>query len=179
MGIVLAGQAEPKPDAKIIGASKWEPLTPNYNQGNPTFTDYRKQNHVGMVPDKGFTKQLKTLNKDFEVVWDWGSEKWEIWNFEKGRIPYHVTTIQTQGRSYRELGADILLKLQEGDTTRFTLNELVSYFDEMDDQIERKKRKTFTSRIEAITKETFDYVRGVLKIQVPRKFKVQRVIANG
>ena len=34
-----------------------------------------------MVPDRGFKKQLKAIDKELDVVWDWGSEKWEIWKF--------------------------------------------------------------------------------------------------
>ena len=65
----------------------------------PSFRDWRQKNPV-MIPDRGFTKQLKKLNKDYEVVWDWGSEKWEIWCFPKDQEPYHITTIQTKNKTY-------------------------------------------------------------------------------
>ena len=89
---------------------------PQNLQCSPSFRDYRKLNDAAMTPDKGFVKQLKMLDKEFEVVWDWSSEKWEIWKFPKefGKEPYHVTTVQTKDKNYRELGADILLQLQWG-----------------------------------------------------------------
>ena len=152
------------------------------NQKPPSFSDYRRMNDTAMIPDKGFVKQLKTLNKDFEVVWDWGSARWEIWNFPKelGKTPYHVTTIQTQNKSYRELGADVLLNLQWGDTTRFSLNELVAYFDEMDNQVRRRKAKDFETKISDITRDTRSFVK-VLKgrpIQTPKKKAIERMVTN-
>ena len=145
----------------------------------PKFTEYRSQNHVGMTPDKGFVKQLKKLDSDFEVVWDWASEKWEIWNFPKelGREPYHVTTIQTKNKTYRELGADILLKLQWGAPGRFSLKELTDYFDDMDNQNRRRKMKDFKAKIEDITRETKTFVNTQF-IQVPRSMNVRRAIVN-
>jgi hypothetical protein len=136
---------------------------------------------AGAVPDRGFTKQLKAYDKTLEVVWNDIARKWEIWRVpeESGKFPYHVMTVQTEGRTYRELGADILLKLREADPHRFpTLNALCAYFDEMDDQIMRRRRKDLRNKIEAITFDSFDYMRGVIKVQVPRRFKVERVIAN-
>ena len=101
-------------DTSMKGARK--AMIDIMGQKTPKFTEYRSMNHVEMKPDKGFVKQLKKLNKDFEVVWDWASEKWEIWSFPKelGRDPYHVTTVQGKNKTYRELGADILLNLQDG-----------------------------------------------------------------
>lgn len=134
-----------------------------------------------MVPDRGFTKQLKCLNPEFDVVWDWGSANWEIWRFpkEKEKEPNHVMTIRTANKTYRELGADILLKLQEGrQLLELSLNQLTNYFDEMDNQVERRKAQDFKNKIESITKETQQYARGVLSIQVPKKFKIARVIGG-
>jgi len=148
-------------------------------QKTPKFIEYRSRNHAGMVPDKGFVKQLKKLDKDFEVTWDWASEKWEIWNFPKelGKDPYHVTTVQTKNKTYRELGADILLNLQWGRPGRFTLKELVNYFDEMDNQNRRRKAKDFKAKIEDITRETKTFVNTQF-VQVPRSMNVRRVITN-
>lgn len=148
-------------------------------QKTPKFAEYRSQNHVGMTPDKGFVKQLKKLDKDFEVVWDWASEKWEIWKFPKeyGKEAYHVTTVQAKDKTYRELGADILLNLQWGMPGRFTLNELTDYFDEMDNQARRRKMKDFKAKIEDITRETKTYVNTLL-FQVPKSMSVGRSIAN-
>lgn len=125
---------------------------------------------AGMVPDKGFVKQLKTLDKNFEVVWDWGSEKWEIWRCIPGQDPVHQTTVQTKDRTYRELGADVLLRLQAGDPARFTRKELLDYFDKLDEQDMRRKQKDLRNKIQAMVGETYDYARGVLKIQVPKSY---------
>lgn len=144
----------------------------------PSFKDYRSTSDGVMVADVGFKKQLWALDSELDVVWDWGARKWEIWRFpgQKGRkrkrvdhLAHHVMTVQTKGRTFRELGADILLKLQKGDPTRYSLEELVRYFDQMDENIRRAKEKAFRDYIESIALETFDYVRGVLKVQVPRK----------
>lgn len=148
-------------------------------QKTPKFTDYRSKNHVGMTPDKGFVKQLKKLDKDFEVVWDWSSEKWEIWKFPKefGADPHHITTVQAKDKTYRELGADTLLNLQWGMPGRFTLNELTNYFDEMDNQIQRRNAKDFKTKIEDITRETKTFVNSQF-IQVPRSMNIRRAITN-
>ena len=164
-------------DTSMKGARK--AMIDIMGQKTPKFTEYRSMNHVEMKPDKGFVKQLKKLNKDFEVVWDWASEKWEIWSFPKelGRDPYHVTTVQGKNKTYRELGADILLNLQWGKPGRFTLKELTDYFDEMDNQNRRRKMKDFKNKIGDITRETKTYVNTML-FQVPRSMSIGRVIAN-
>lgn len=133
-----------------------------------------------MVPDKGFVRQLKLLDPELEVVWDWCSSKWEIWRFPKdfSKDACHITTVQTKNKSYRELGADILLQLQCGDTTRFSLDELVSYFDELDNQERRRKKKVFETTINDITRETKTYVNTVL-MQVPKSLAIGRVVSNG
>jgi len=137
----------------------------------PSFRERRVQNDALMVPDKGFTKQLHALDRELEVVWDWGASKWEIWRFpEDGREPFHMMTVQTKDRSYRELGADILVRLQKADPTRYTLNELIAYFDELDNQVERKKRQDLENAIAGITSNVQSYARGVLQVQVPKWF---------
>ena len=86
--------------------------------------------------------------------------------------------MQTRGRTYRELGADVLLKLQAGDTSKFSLKELCDYFDEMDEQIQRRKRKDFLNKVESIARDTFIQAQGILQVQVPKKLKIGRVIGN-
>lgn len=133
-----------------------------------------------MYPDRGFTKQLHALDPELEVVWDWGSDKWEIWRFPKdGTEEHHVLTVQTKDRSYRELGMDVLLKLREGAwLARMPLNNLLNYFEEMENQEQRRKQKAFADLIHDITLETMDYQRGVIKIQVPRTLKIRKVIES-
>ena len=77
-----------------------------------------------MVPDKGFTKQLKKIDPELEVCWDWGAEKWEIWCFPTdGRDAYMVTRVQAKGKSYRELGQDVLMnRLNVANASLFQLN---------------------------------------------------------
>ena len=150
--------------------------------------DYRTTCDGVMVADVGFKKQLWALDPELDVVWDWGSAKWEIWRFPgqaKKKVKrvddkaFHMLTIQTQGRTFRELGADILLRLQVGDPTRYSLNELCNYFDQLDDNIQRAKEKEFREKIKTIAFDTYEYTRGILKVQVPRRYKVQRAITGG
>ena len=142
-------------------------------------TDHRTTRDGVMVADIGFKKQLWTLDKELDVVWDWSGERWEIWRFPgqakkvrklKDPRATHVMTIQTQGRAFKELGADILLSLQAGDTQRFSTKELVAYFDALDDNLQRSRERNLRAKIEAITYDNFDWMRGVLKVQVPKMF---------
>jgi len=136
--------------------------------------------HVTMVPDRGFRKQLHALDPELEVVWEWGANKWQIWRIPKdGADPCHVLTVQTEGRSYRELGTDVLLKLRYGSyLANMTTNQLVNYFDEMDNQVQRRKEREMRNLVSSITSESLDFLRGVPKIQVPRNFKVRRAILD-
>lgn len=148
----------------------------------PSFREYRvggpKQCHATMVPDRGFVKQLHALDDELWPVWDWGAEKWEIWRFPKdGKPEHHVLTVQTQGRTYRELGADILLKLQEGDPKRFTTQQLFAYFEEMDEQIQRKKRKALSDKIKDIARDSFLNIHCKI-IQVPKEYKIRRALGD-
>lgn len=150
--------------------------------------DYRRTSDGVMVADVGFKKQLWALDPELDVVWDPWGKKWEIWRFpgqkekkvkvidDKAR---NMLVVQTKDRTFRELGADILLKLQQGDPTRYSLKQLVAYFDRMDDNIKRAKEKEFRNKIEAISKDTYKYVKGILQIQVPTSLKVRNAITGG
>lgn len=147
----------------------------------------RASNDAVMVADVGFKKQLWALDPRLDVVWNFQKCKWEIWSFpgqeKKVKKVFDdrailIMTVQTQGRTFRELGADIFLNLQAGDTTKYSLKQLVAYFDQMDDNIQRAKERELRARIKDIALETFDYTRGVLKLQVPREYKFQRVITG-
>ena len=141
----------------------------------PSTGEYKSINDAVMVPDKGFTKQLEALDKSLFVVWDWGQEKWQIWKWpdehSRTQQPVHVLTVETKGKGYRELGADVLLKLQAGDTRKFSLKQICDYFDELDRQEQRRREKDFREKIRAIAGETFNYSRGVLQVQVPREYR--------
>ena len=104
----------------------------------------------------------------------------------------HVMTVQTGKRSFRELGADIILNLQAGDTRRFSTKELCNFFDDMDDKIKREKVKKVEDWFDSRRREVAWYTRG-LRVTVPKRFlvgsvmlegpaqniKVRRAIANG
>ena len=107
-----------------------------------------------MVPDRGFRKQLKALDKTLEVVWDWGAAKWEIWCFpDDGKLPYHVTTVQTKNRTYRELGADVLVSLQQ--SMHLGYENIIKYLDEHNEQIMRRKRQDFLDKISWVTRDNY------------------------
>ena len=146
----------------------------------PKFNDYRRTEDGVMVADLGFKKQLWALDPELDVVWDWGSQKWEIWRFPgqrnkpKKRIDhkaYHIMTVQTKGRSFRELGADIILRLQQGDTHRFSVEDIVRYFDQMDENIQREKRRQMRDRIGSRSQEVAWYLHGnPYRAQIPKRF---------
>ncbi len=147
----------------------------------PNFEEYRVQNDAVMVPDRGFTKQLKCLDPELGVVWNWGQNIWEIWRFPKDKKDsHHVLSVRTKGKTYRELGTDILLKLQESwQLGNLTVNQLASYLDELDNQVQRRKAKDFSDKIQDIARETMNFASGVLQVQVPRMTKIGRIVANG
>lgn len=150
------------------------------------FADYRVTNDGVMVADIGFKKQLWALDPELDVVWDWAAKKWEIWKFPKqgkkiqklvNDEAYHVMTIQTQKRSFRELGADILLKIQQFDPKKVGYKELVSYFDQMDSNLKRAKEKALAAKIEAISKEV-DWLFAGVRVQVPKRFEKAAIKIN-
>jgi hypothetical protein len=160
-----------------------------------TTKDYRATYDGVYVADIGFKKQLWTIDPELDVVWDWGSKKWEIWKFpgqpkklkkKMDTQAHHVMTIQTQNRSFRELGADVLLRLQQINPERVGYKELFDYFDKMDDNLKRAKAKALEEKIGSISKEVDWLFRGhrsqVPKnyiINVPKSQKVLGVLANG
>lgn len=142
----------------------------------PTQMEYKDWGNF-MIPDKGFTKQLHILDPELEVAWDWGSSKWEIWRFPKnGEEAFHVMTVQTKDRTYRELGADVLLKLQQGDPARFSAGQFVKYFEEMDNQIRRRKMEDFKQKIRDLAMDSFINLHCKI-IQVPQQYAVGRAVS--
>ena len=143
--------------------------------------DWRRTNDGVSVADIGFKKQLRVLDPELDVVWDSGSGKWEIWRFPgqkqiKKKMDHralHMMTVQTKDRSFRQLGADIIIQLQASDPRRYSLDELVNYFDAMDDNLQRAKAKALTNRIDSITSENLDYIRDVTKRQVPLSYSIK------
>lgn len=144
----------------------------------PTFHDYRTTNDAVMIPSPFFIKQLRTLDPLLYVQWDRISMRWEIWKKPKGKPPYMVMRVQNQDRSYRDLGADILLKLQEGDPWRFTEREFLAYFDAMDDAIQESKRRALLNKVESVRKEHLWWIRG-LRVQVPKRFEKDAIKLKG
>lgn len=149
----------------------------------PKFRDFRRTNDGVAVADVGFKKQLWALDPEYDVVWDWASGKWEIWKFpgqalKKYKNPadpkaFHVMTVQTQDRSFRELGADIILHLQQWSMSRWSAKQLADYFDQMDDNIIRARERDTMNKLEAIRLETDLFVRGVPISQVPFNYQVK------
>jgi hypothetical protein len=81
-------------------------------------------------------------------------------------------TVQTKKRTFRELGADILLRLQEGDPCRYSLKDFVAYFDQLDENVRRAKEKAFTDKLDAMHRETFWYMRGIRRT-VPQSYQIK------
>ncbi len=164
----------------VISSMSKEPPETNL-PSLPNFEEYRVRNDAVMVPDRGFQKQLKCLDEELDVVWNWGQDIWEVWRFPKdGKDAHHVLSVRTKGKTYRELGADILLQLQEGwQLGNLSVNQLASYLDELDNQVIRRKAKDFSEKINAIARDTMNYASGVLQVQVPRMMKIGRVVTNG
>ncbi len=142
------------------------------NNAPATGKDWTSRNDAAMAPDKGFTKQLKKLNPDYEVVWNWGWEKWAIWCWKQFEEPYDVLTVQTKDKNYRKVGQDIIIKLTEYSWKRYSAKELADYFDEMDRQEQRRKEKDFMNKIESITLDTFRWQVGIPQFQVPKQYLV-------
>ena len=145
----------------------------------PKYKDYRTTRDGVMVADVGFKRQLSALDPELDVVWDWGSEVWEIWRFpgqakvKKKRMDhraFYMATVSVGKRTFRELGADILLKLQMGDPRRYSLKELCDYFDAMDDNIQRAKTKKFMDDMEDLENSVKKWW-TVISQQVPRAFR--------
>jgi len=122
-----------------------------------------------MVPDRGFTKQLKMLDPDLDVVWDWGADRWEIWCFPKDGAPaYMVTRVQTKGKGYRELGQDLLLSIQMH--RQLSADQILNYLDEHNNQLMRRKEIEFKAKIMDMAKDSY----GPLFIetsQVPKAYE--------
>ena len=149
------------------------------------YKDYRTTNDGVMVADIGFKRQLRALDPELDVVWS--GSKWEIWRFPgqkervkklKSKRATHVMTVQTKGRSFRELGADVLLNLQKGDLRKYTLKEINNYFDAMDDNIQRAKAKEMENWFTDRRKEFEWYGRG-LRVKVPERFLPGSIILKG
>ena len=143
-----------------------------------SFRDRHHANSAVMVPDRGFAKQLEVLDPELKVVWDWIGERWAIWCFPKAeqQEPYHVMTIQAKDKSYKELGQDVLIRLLEIQKERYESDKILAYLEEHNRQVQRRKAKDFSEKIQAITRETYNYARGVLQVQVPRSITMEGVL---
>ena len=150
---------------------------------SPSFREWRVggpgQNDATMIPDRGFVKQLHAFDDELWPLWDWGATKWEIWRFPKnGKAEFHIMTVQTQGRTYRELGADIIINLAKGDPARYSHNDFIRYFSEMDGQVQRRKRKELKDKLHDMAWDSFINLHCKI-IQVPKEFKARRAISDG
>jgi len=144
------------------------------------FRSYHFADHAVMAPDRGFTKQLKALDPTLEVLWNGISQYWSIWCRPMAGLgePYHVLDVVTTGKTYRELGQDVLLQLQRSLKWRAEGYDVIGYLEEHNNQIRRRNEATFRDKIRAISDETFNYVHGVLQVQVPRSLRLQEGLRN-
>ena len=142
--------------------------------------DWKRFNDAYVVPDRGFVKQLKLLDKDLEVVWDCTSCNWEIWSFPPLGEPYLVMTVGTRGKDYKELSSEVLLQMQKNIffSQNLTAKQICDYLDEADNQLKRRKEEEFRKKLMDKVLDTFDYARGVMKIQVPRALKLEGMVRN-
>ena len=147
----------------------------------PTFKEFRVTDDSVMIADMGFKKQLWSLDPELDVVWDWGTNNWEIWQFpgqgdKKKKVmdhrAYYVMKVQGENKSFRQLGADILLTLQKNDNNRFSAKQIEDYLLKQEENRRRAINNRLMDKIGSITLDARDYMRGVLKIQVPRKYQV-------
>ena len=148
-----------------------------------------------MVASLGFKKQLWVLDKALDVVWNEAIKRWEIWKFpgqeEKKKKfwndqAFHVMTVQTKEKDYRQLGTDVLLSLQKGDTRKFSVKQLADYFEAMDRNIMREREKKFLDEVHARNKDWAWYATAVRQpvpreyiFETPSTLRVQRAIAGG
>lgn len=158
----------------------------------PEYTriENRRTNDPSMIASVGFKKQLWALDPELDVLWNPRVGRWEIWKFPgQPKVAkkvhtdkaHHIMTIKEQDGSFRDLGADILLKLQKGDTHKYTLKQLCDYWDQMDANFIRKKEKELHDYVEALTKEVVHWA-GAIRLQVPKEYNMKRIgreIANG
>ena len=144
----------------------------------PKFRDWRRTNDAVMVPDPAFVRQLRILDPKAFVQWDWGSQRWEIWRKPEGKEPIMLLRVEAKDKSYRELGADVLLKLQEGDPRRFSLKQLVQYFNAMDDRVAEAKEREFRNRFEAVHRERRWFFKG-LRVSVPKAWERMAIPIEG
>ena len=147
------------------------------------------------VADIGFKKQLWALDPELDVVWNHVKCRWEIWRFpgqKEKKVKkwndqaHYVMIVETKTKSFRQLGSDLLLKLQKIDTRKYTLQQLVEYFDQMDRNIQREKERNLMNQINAMNRELIYYT-AVPKLQVPKEYlfeipsslRVKRALAGG
>ncbi len=165
-----------RPRSKVLGDSDLYTLYKESSESNlPARTEQRRKNDACMVPDRGFTKQLKKIDEEYDVIWNWVNEIWEIWHFPTdGTIDYMITAVCSKGKTYKELSAEILLGLQENYRKKVSALDVLDYLEEAEEQNSRRKRKNFLNLIEDISLDTYDYIHA-MKIQVPKAFKIAEV----
>jgi hypothetical protein len=148
----------------------------------PSFDECRRTDDATHVADLGFRRQLWALDKELDVVWNHPKQIWEIWKFpEQSKKLFKriddqakfIMAVQTKNKTFRELGADVLIKLQEFSFERYSVDQLCQYFDRQDAHIKAMKQKDFENKIEAITRESIDYIRGTVKRVVPAKIEAK------
>lgn len=141
---------------------------------------WKRSNDASVVPDRGFRKQLKCLDKTLEVIWDCVIGNWEIWSFpENGLEPYLVMRVGKVD-SYEELSQNVLLQMQQNIfmANNCTPKQICNYLEEYEEQLERRREKDFRNKIMARAIDTRAYAQEVLQIQVPRSMKIRKAVES-
>ncbi|MBW2148125.1 MAG: hypothetical protein JRI22_13990 [Deltaproteobacteria bacterium] len=121
-------------------------------------------------PDRDFVRRMKKWrfsDERLEVYMNWVTDRWEIW-----RIPVWGTSQPSRLFILPALDARGLLQLEiryRVHTSRSS-NELYQELVKIEQRAEDLRRRERESRIEAITQGCLDFMRGVLKVQVPSRF---------
>jgi len=121
-------------------------------------------------PDRCFVRRMKKWqfsDERLEVYFNWVTEKWEIW-----RIPVWGTSRPSRLFILPSLDARGLLQLERRyriHTSRSS-GELYQYLLRLEQRAEELMQREQENRMEAITQECLDSMRGVLKVQVPMGF---------
>ena len=157
-----------------MGIDLCGPVQKKHVEGPNLPESKRLNGTAAMVPDVGFTKQLKMLKSTFVVVWDQISSRWQIWDKDLAGIMYHVLTVETAGKTYKELSEDVLIKLKCNLISRIGWDETIAYFEEMDKQVQRRHEEELRTKFLDMAEGTYDYFRGMPLIQVPKEYDLKK-----
>ncbi len=126
-------------------------------------------------PDRDFVRRIKKWqfsDERLEAYMNWVTGQWEIW-----RIPVWGTSQPSRLLILPALDARGLLKLEiryRIHTSRSS-NQLYQELLKIEQRAEDLRRRERESKMEAITQGCLDFMRGVLKVQVPRSLPSEKI----